>query len=702
MNWNKAKETAKQLVSQMTVEEKISQLMYNSPAIERLGISQCNWWNEAAHGVARAGVATVFPQAIGMAATFHPGLVQEVAQAVSLEARVKYNQNVKFNDRSGKYKWLTFWTPNINIYRDPRWGRGQETYGEDPYLTSVMGNAYIKGLQGDGEFLTSAACAKHFAVHSGPESKRHGFNAVVSQKDLWETYLPAFEKAVEEGVAGVMGAYNRTNGEPCCAHSYLMEEVLENKWGFQGYYVSDCGAIADIFYNHKVTETMKEAAALALSKGCHLNCGEAYEHLLDAYEEDLITEEEITLGAERLFTIRALLGEFEEKRPFEEIPYSLLDCKEHQALNEQAAKEAMVLLKNQDHFLPLGNKYKTIAVVGPNGNSTTVLEGNYHGHASEYITVSSGIRKVFEDATVLVADGCPMCSHRRIGEDGFEEMRGDGLGAACQADVTVLCLGLDRYVEGEEIPDLAEDCFDHGDKRTMQLPKCQMDLAKEVCDLCENVVIVVLCGSAVDLGEEVNRKAKAIVHGWYPGARGGLALAELLKGTYSPCGKLPITFYTNENTLPDITDYAMEGRTYRYMNEKPLYPFGYGLSYVDFEYQKAQVLEQDEQTVTLSVTLQNKGIMDATEKVQVYGEFTDTRTTTPNFQFCGVASVDCKAGEQVSTQIRIEKYWLKAVLEDGSRVSPNGEITLYVGGHQPDQRSKELCGSGCLQLKVNQ
>ena len=700
MNWQKAKETAIQLVSQMTVEEKISQLLYHSPAIERLGISECNWWNEAAHGVARAGVATVFPQAIGLAATFHPALIEQVATAVSLEARVKYNQNVRFNDCSGKYKWLTFWTPNINIFRDPRWGRGQETYGEDPFLTATMGGAYIKGLQGEGEYLTSAACAKHFAVHSGPESQRHGFNAVVSQKDLWETYLPAFEKTVEQGVAGVMGAYNRTNGEPCCGHSYLMEDVLQKRWNFEGYYVSDCGAIADIYYNHKTTRSMKEAAALALSKGCHLNCGEAYEYLMDAYEEDLITEEEITLAAERLYTVRALLGEFEPNQPFADLPYSLLDCKEHRQLNEKAARESVVLLKNQENFLPLGNRYKTIAVVGPNGNSVTVLEGNYHGHASEYITVATGIRNVFKEATVLVADGCPMCSHQRVGEDGFEEMRGDGLSAATHADVTVLCLGLDRYVEGEEIPGLEEDCFDHGDKRTMQLPKCQMELAKEVCTLCENVVIVVLCGSPVDLGEEITQKAKAILHGWYPGAVGGLALAKLLKGEASPAGRLPITFYSNQNSLPPITDYAMEGRTYRYMKEQPLYPFGYGLSYAEFSYQEANIIEQTEQTIALSVTLQNTSGIDATEKVQVYAEFSDTRTTTPNFQLCGVAAVPCKAGETVTTQISVDTYWLKAVLADGSRVTPNGEVTLYVGGHQPDERSNQLCGNSCLTLPV--
>ncbi|MBR6556839.1 MAG: glycoside hydrolase family 3 protein, partial [Clostridia bacterium] len=376
---SRAVKTAKKLVDRMTVEEKLSQLLYNSPAIPRLGIHEYNWWNEAAHGVARAGIATVFPQAIGMAASFHPELVEKVADAVSTEARAKYNKSVEFEDYD-IFKGLTFWTPNINIFRDPRWGRGQETFGEDPYLTATMGVAYIRGLQGDGEFLKSAACAKHFAVHSGPESLRHGFDAKVGMKDLWETYLPAFEKAVEAGVAGVMGAYNRTNGEPCCAHSYLMQEVLRKQWGFEGYFVSDCGAIADISKHHHCAEDLKGAAALSLQKGCELNCGEAYTHLVEAWEEDMITEEEITAAATRLYTIRALLGEFEAERPYADIPYDVLDCEAHRRLNDRIAEETLVLLQNREGFLPLGEgKYKKIAVIGPNANSTTVLEGNYNG-----------------------------------------------------------------------------------------------------------------------------------------------------------------------------------------------------------------------------------------------------------------------------------------------------------------------------------
>ena len=391
MTKEQAKRQAKELVAKMTAEEKVSQLLYNSPAIERLGIPDYNWWNEASHGVARSGMATVFPHAIALAATFDPALLGQIGDAVSTEARAKYNNSVLHNDRD-IYKGLTYWTPNINIFRDPRWGRGQETFGEDPYLTAVMGMEYIGGLQGDGEFLKSAACSKHYAVHSGPENLRHTFNAEVSEHDLWETYLPAFEWTVKAGVAGVMGAYNRTNGEPCCSHSRLIHEILREQWGFDGYFVSDCGAITDICEYHHYTDTMAEAAALALKGGCNLNCGGAYTHLMEAYELDLITEDDITAAAEKVFEIRYLLGEFEDNRPYADVPFDKLDCAEHRMLNLQAAEECMVLLKN-DGYLPLDvHTDKKIAVIGPNAMSVVALEGNYNGMASEYITVTlSGI-----------------------------------------------------------------------------------------------------------------------------------------------------------------------------------------------------------------------------------------------------------------------------------------------------------------------
>ncbi|MBR0536029.1 MAG: glycoside hydrolase family 3 C-terminal domain-containing protein [Clostridia bacterium] len=701
MDFQKARERAAKIVEPMTAYEKMSQLVYNSPAIERLGIKEYNWWNEAAHGVARAGVATVFPQAIGMAATFNTELVRTVADAVSTEARAKYNKSVQFNDYD-IFKGLTYWTPNINIFRDPRWGRGQETYGEDPFLTASMGVSCIKGLQGDGEFLKSGACAKHYAVHSGPEKLRHGFDAIASKKDMFETYLPAFEHAVKNGVAGVMGAYNRTNSEPCCAHSFLMEDVLFDRWNFEGYFVSDCGAINDIYEHHKFKETKKETAAIALERGCHLNCGEAYAHLIEAYEEDLITDEAIDEAVLRLFTIRVLLGEFEEVRPYSDVSYDKLDCPEHRALNLEASKQTMVLLKNEDNFLPIKeNTFKKIAVVGPNANSTVVLEGNYFGNASEHITVAEGMRRMFPEARVTVATGTRLYIEKKNDWDGFGYMRSEGLAAASEADFTLVCLGMDRTIEGEQIEGLEDDCLDSGDKKNVHLPKAQVQLCEEICDVCDNVAVVVMCGSPVDLGKKINSKAKAIIHGWYPGALGGLAVAQLLRGEYSPSGKLPLTFYDEDNTIPDISDYSMKGRTYRYAEQKPLFPFGFGLSYTSFEYADFKVTENNADKLTVQVNVKNTGAYDGLEKVQLYAHYDDSRTTTPIYQLCGIKPVELNKGEEKTVTIEVDKYWIKAVLEDGTRVEPDGKITLYIGGHQPDERSYELCGTSCLSIELN-
>ena len=699
MNYTKAKQKAEKLVSQMTAYEKISQLLNNSPAVERLGIKEYNWWNEAAHGVARAGVATVFPQAIGMAATFNTELINRVADAVSTEARAKYNKSVQFEDRD-IYKGLTFWTPNINIFRDPRWGRGQETYGEDPYLTAEMGVAYIRGLQGDGEFLKSAACAKHFAVHSGPEKLRHSFDAVVGKKDLWETYLPAFEHTVGAGVVGVMGAYNRTNGQACCAHDELMGEILFKQWGFEGYYVSDCGAIRDIHANHKLTETLSEAAALALKAGCHLNCGQAYQALVDAYEEDLVIDEDLDKAAIRLFTIRALLGEFEEVRPYSDVPYSKLDCKEHKELNLEIAEQVMVLLKNDNGFLPFKDgKFKRIAVIGPNANSVSALEGNYNGHASEYVTIAEGMRRTFKDSEISVADGSNVWKEAKAYSNGFGNMLSEGLAAASEADVTVLCLGLDRYIEGEELP-LVDEFAYGGDRKVASLPATQIRLAEALCDVTNNLVVVVLCGSSVDLGEKVNSHAKVIIHGWYPGALGGLAVARLLKGEFSPSGRLPLTFYKKDNTLPEFTDYNMQGRTYRFIKEEPLYPFGFGLSFAKIKYNSAEIVSQDENTVKVKVSLTNESNIKTIEKVQLYAKFSDSRTETPNCQLCGIKAVTLEAGQTAEAELNISTYWLRAVLDSGEKVTPDGGVTLYAGGHQPDALSAGLSGYECLKIEL--
>ncbi len=698
MNMQEARKKARELVEQMTVEERISQLRYDSPAIERLGIHEYNWWNEASHGVARSGMATVFPHAIALAATFDPELIGEVGEAVSTEARAKYNKSVEWGDRD-IYKGLTYWTPNINIFRDPRWGRGQETYGEDPFLTAQMGMRYIRGIQGDGEFLKASACSKHFAVHSGPEPSRHTFDAVVSKHDLWETYLPAFEWTVREAkVSGVMGAYNRLYGYPCCAMP-LIRDVLRDEWGFEGYFVSDCGAINDIYANHKFSASLPEAAAAALKAGCNLNCGEAYRHLVEAWEEDLVTEEDITEAAVQLYTIRVLLGEFEENRPYADIPFSKLDCREHRELNLKAAREAMVLLKN-DGILPLDRETTgTIAVIGPNAMNQIALEGNYNGMASEYINPADGFRRVFTKARIRAAKGCNIWNERLCSWAGFENMRSEGVAYAKEADTVVLCLGLDCTIEGEENGSRNE-FFDDGDKRTLRLPDTQMKLAEEICASCKDVIVLLMAGSAIDLGDYVTEHARAIVCAWYPGALGGLAAAELMAGVYSPSGRLPVTFYHDGDPMPAFTDYDMKGRTYRYLETAPRYPFGYGLSYTSFAYSDARLEGEDDNTYRLSVTVSNEGGMKSMEKAQVYARYTDSRTVTPNFQLCGLKAVELEPGESRRVVFDIPKYWVSAVLEDGTRAAPDGELAFYTGGSQPDERSLELTGRACRKVVI--
>ena len=698
MNMQEAKKRARELVEKMTAEEKMSQLRYDSPAIERLGIHEYNWWNEASHGVARSGMATVFPHAIALAAAFDPDLIGEVGEAVSTEARAKYNRSVEWGDRD-IYKGLTYWTPNINIFRDPRWGRGQETYGEDPFLTATLGTRYIRGIQGNGEFLKASACSKHFAVHSGPEPSRHTFNAVVSKHDLYETYLPAFERTVKDGkVSGVMGAYNRLFGYPCCAMP-LMKDVLRDEWGFEGYFVSDCGAITDIYANHKFTASLPEAAAVALKAGCNLNCGGAFRHLEEAWEEDLITEEDVTEAAVQVFTIRFLLGEFEENRPYADIPLSKLDCREHRDLNLRAAREAIVLLKN-DGILPLDpGTEKTIAVIGPNAMNQVALEGNYNGMASEYVNPVDGFRRVFPKADIRAAKGANIWLEEQCSWSGFANMRSEGVAYAKDADLVVLCLGLDCTIEGEE-NGTKNEFFDNGDRKTLRLPTTQVMLAEEICDVCDNVIVLLMAGSAVDLGEKITDKARAILCAWYPGALGGLAAAEIIAGRVSPSGRLPVTFYRDSDPLPDFTDYAMKGRTYRYLETAPRYPFGYGLSYTTFEYSNEKLLEENGENYSVSVRVTNTGSRDGIEKVQVYARYGDSRTVTPNFQLCGLKAVELKAGESRDIVFGIPKYWVSAVLEDGTRAEPDGSVVLYLGGHQPDGLSAELTGSECRKVVI--
>ncbi len=680
MNIEKARKTAREIVAGMTAEEKISQLVNDSPPIERLGINEYSWWNEALHGVARTGTATLFPQAIGLAAAFNPELMHSVASAISDEGRAKYNKYIEYGARS-IYKGLTYWSPNINIFRDPRWGRGHETYGEDPYLTATLGVEFIKGIQGDGEFLKAAACAKHFAVHSGPECLRHSFDARISDKDLYETYLPAFEKTVKAGVAGVMGAYNRFDGEPCCANDRLMGRILRGDWKFEGYFVSDCGAINDIWKNHKFVETPDEAAAVALKAGCDLNCGDCYAHLVEAYEKDLVSDDDITKAAEHLFTVRALLGEFEENRPYSDIPYTVVDCDEHVNLNIEAARQSVVLLKNEKNFLPLDRKSNiNIGVVGPNALSVIGLEGNYQARASRYITLADGIRSEFADAVVRVSGGSGYLSANADDYSQQDDLLADGLAVASVSDITFLCLGLNGNCEGEE-GDAGK-----GDKADISLPAPQIKLAEAVCDICDNVVVILLCGSSIDIGEKLRNKAKAIICGWYPGSLGGLAIAQIIAGEYSPCGRLPVTFYKGEENLPDITDYSMKGRTYRFFEGEPLYPFGFGIGYSQADYLSAQKTYEDDKSVKVSFVLKNSG-MRCTEKIQIYASYSDSRTETPIRQLCCVKAVDLPSGECITAECEIDKYWVSAVLRDGSRVSPDGGYSLYYAVSDAESRS---------------
>lgn len=691
-------ERAEDLVSKMTLDEKASQLTYRSAAIERLGIPAYNWWNEALHGVARAGTATVFPQAIGLAAMFDCQEIKEIGEVISTEGRAKYNAYSGEGDRD-IYKGLTFWSPNINIFRDPRWGRGHETYGEDPYLTSRLGVAFIQGIQGDDpKYLKAAACAKHLAVHSGPESLRHEFDARVSDKDLWETYLPAFEACVTEGhVEAVMGAYNRVNGEPCCAHSVLMEQILREKWGFNGYYVSDCGALQDFHEHHKITRNAEESATLALERGCDVNCGAVYAHVLAAVERGKISEELIDRAVVRLMTTRLKLGMLDGVEQFDSIPYEKNDCEEHREINRLAARKTMTLLKNNG-ILPLDrSKLRNIAVIGPNADDRTMLPGNYHGTASEYITPLDGIRRIAgEGVRIHYSEGCHKWKDRTEGLAFSGDRLSEAVICAKHSDVAIVILGLDEKLEGEEGD--ANNSYGSGDRISLSLPGQQEALLKAVQATGTPTILVVCAGSAIELCW-ADQHVDAILDAWYPGAQGGLALAEVLFGCYSPAGRLPITFYRSTEELPDFTDYSMKGRTYRYMEQDALYPFGYGLSYTSFAYSglklEKEVLSAGE-PLKIHVTVENTGSRDSDEVVQCYLRDEEASVEVPKWSLCAFTRIHLKAGENREVDLTIRPESTNTVLEDGRRVIEPGAFTLYVGGSQPDKRSHELTGRSPL------
>jgi beta-glucosidase len=652
-----AKQRAMNLVSQMTIEEKASQLRYDAPAVERLGIPAYNWWNEALHGVARAGTATVFPQAIGLAATFDEALVQKIADVIATEGRAKYNAYSSKGDRD-IYKGLTFWSPNINIFRDPRWGRGHETYGEDPYLTARLGAAFVKGLQGDKEVLKAAACAKHFAVHSGPESERHSFDAVVGKKDLFETYLPAFEALVKEAeVEGVMGAYNRVNGEPCCGSQTLLKDILRGAWGFEGYVVSDCWAIRDFHTRHMVTSTAPESAAMALRAGCDLNCGNTYLHILQALKDGLISEQDIDRAVIRLLTTRIRLGMFDEDCEYDSIPYEVVDCREHDDLALEACRRSLVLLKN-DGILPLDkNKLSSIAVIGPTADSREILKGNYCGTSSCHTTMLEGIKDyVGDDVRVYYSEGCHLYKDRieNLAQPG--DRLSEAVIAAEHAELVILCLGLDANIEGEE-GDAGNSRY-AGDKMNLELVGQQQELLERIVALQKPTVLLLSTGSAMAVGY-ADTHCSAVMQTWYMGSHGGRAVAEVLFGAYSPSGKLPVTFYSSTDELPDFTDYSMKNRTYRYYRGKPLYPFGHGLSYTSFAY--SDLTES-------SVTVQNAGRCDGWETVMVYIKILGSRYAVPNKSLCFFKSIFLKQGEQATVHFELAERAFMVVNEEGQYV----------------------------------
>jgi beta-glucosidase len=669
-------ERAENLVSRMTLQEKVSQMVHDAPEIERLGIPAYNWWNECLHGVARAGIATVFPQAIGMAATWDTPLVKRMAEATSDEARAKHHEFARQGDRR-IYKGLTFWTPNINIFRDPRWGRGQETYGEDPFLTSRMGVALVEGLQGDDQkYLKVAATAKHYAVHSGPEAERHHFDAVVSPRDLRETYLPAFEALVREAkVEAVMGAYNRTNGEPCCASQTLLADILRDEWDFDGHVVSDCWAIRDIWEHHKVAASPEEGVSMAVRAGCDLNCGEAYLYLLGAVEQGLVDERTIDQSVTRLMLTRMRLGMFDppERVKYARIPYSVNDSEEHRALALQVALESMVLLKNADSTLPLRGGLR-IAVIGPNADDSEVLLGNYSGTLSRSVTPLAGFRAAAArfGSTVTYSKGCALMDSD---EGGFEA----AVAAARDSDVVVACVGISQAVEGEEDPRRG-----WADRPDIDLPAVQEALLRALAATGKPLIVVLLNGSALAINWAAQH-ADAIVEAWYPGEEGGTAIGQVLFGEYNPAGRLPVTFYTGTEQLPPFENYAMLGRTYRFFDGQPLYPFGHGLSYTTFSYSSLEVTPRvgAGQAVNATVRVRNTGLVAGDEVVQVY--LTDDQSTypVPQRSLVGFERVHLSPGEARRVGFTIGWRQLAVYDDEGTPVVEPGTYTVSMGGGQP-------------------
>ena len=706
---------ARALVAQMTLEEKASQLQHDSPAIPRLGIPAYNWWSEGLHGVARADVATVFPQAIGLAATWDAPLVQRVGEITGIEFRAKFLATVSADGSSVLYRGLTVWSPNVNIFRDPRWGRGQETYGEDPFLTSRMGVAFIQGLQGaDPKRPRVSAAVKHFAVHSGPEADRHKEDVQVAPRDLVDTYLPAFHAAVTQGRAeSVMCAYNAVDGVPACANEQLLKHYLRGEWKFRGHVVSDCGALADIHMDgaHHHVKTPEAAVALAVRAGTDLICDFSVNSTgapattVAAVRQGLLREAELDRALHRLFDVRLRLGLLDPpaQRPFAGITARDFDTPSHRALNLEAARRSLVLLKN-DGLLPLKAAPRRIAVIGPNADSVDALVGNYNGTPSRPVTLLAGLKARFPQARIDVVEGCDRVA---LPESPASEPRGSrpdadaAIAAAREADLVVFASGLSSALEGEEMPVTAPG-FAGGDRTSIDLPVPQQQLLDRLTGLGRPLVLVNFSGSAMAFGAATSQAA-AIVQAWYPGGEGGQAVAELLAGDFSPSGRLPVTFYQSVEQLPPFKDYGMEGRTYRWFKGEPLFPFGHGLGYARFSYSQAKLAKgrvTAGQGTRLSVLLKNESGREAAEVVQVYAA--RSGAMAPERTLVAFRRVVLGAGESRRVVVDLDAKATSIVQADGRRVIEAGPVSLWIGGGQPVAAITGVRAPGqALTLQIN-
>jgi beta-glucosidase len=672
----------KYLVSKLTLEEKVSLLGYNSKAIPRLGIPAYNWWNEGLHGVARAGEATIFPQAIGMAATFNDDLLKEVSTVISTEARAKYNLAIQ-KDRHLQYMGLTFWTPNINIFRDPRWGRGQETYGEDPFLTATMGSAFVKGLQGDDpHYLKASATAKHFAVHSGPEADRDHFDAIVDEKDLRETYLYAFHALVNAGVESVMSAYNRVNGVPNSVNKMLLTDILRKEWGFKGHVVTDCGALDDVYSTHKTLPGPVEVAAAAIKAGINLDCSTILQNdVIKAINQKLLTEKEVDQALSALLKTEFKLGFYDDpdKIPFHSYGVDSVHNAAHIALSRKVAQQSMVLLKNDHNLLPLNKTdYPSLMILGPNAASFDALVGNYHGVSSKAVNFVEGITGAVDPSTRIEYD---------LGADYVDTVHFGGIWAAGNCSVTIAVIGLSPVLEGE-----TGDAFlskSGGDKKDLSLPASEIAFMKALRKSVKKPIIAVItAGSDIDISA-IEPYADAIVLAWYPGEQGGNAFADLLFGKVSPSGHLPVTFYRSIKDVPDYKDYSMKDRTYRYYNGPVQYPFGFGLSYTAFEYQPKNTPKKSytsRDTISVTLKVKNTGKMDGDEVVQAYIQYPQI-ARMPVKELKGFKRVNVPKGNEqlVTLNIPVKELQKWDLKTHGWKVYP-GNYKLVLGSNSQDEK----------------